>query len=344
MDHHSLYSILRPWLFALPPEQAHHLSLQALAFASSLPLGLSLLHALFAGPDAPVEVAGLRFPNRVGLAAGYDKDGLGWRGLAALGFGHVEVGTVCPRPQPGNPRPRLFRLPEDRSIINRLGFPSDGADRVRRRLGDARPFDVVLGVNLGKNKDTPLEHAATDYVLGVHHFADVADYLVINVSSPNTAGLRDLQHKQALLDILRPSLQALQNARDRLRRPLPLFVKLAPDLDSHQLDDAIDAIVHAGATGIIATNTTISRDGLASCHRNEHGGLSGAALTPISRAFVADLRRRVGPHLPIIGVGGIMGPDDAHAMLDAGADLIQLYTGLIYAGPALPGQLARALA
>jgi len=338
-----MYSKIRPLLFALPPEQAHRLSLQALAFAAATPLALDLLHALCSAPPHPVEVAGLRFPNPLGVAAGYDKDGLAWRALASLGFGHVEVGTVCPRPQPGNPAPRVFRLPEDRSVINRLGFPSDGADRVRARLTLDRPHGLVLGVNLGKNKDTPLEHAAADYVLGVHHFAALADYLVINVSSPNTAGLRSLQHKAALLDILHPTLQALRPIRQTRQAPLPLFVKIAPDLDDHELDDAIDAILTAGADGIIATNTTISRDGLASHHRNEHGGLSGAPLTLKSRHLVRKLRDRVGPHTPIIGVGGIMNPHDAAAMLDAGADLIQLYTGLIYAGPALARDIVRGL-
>lgn len=290
--------------------------------------------------DQPVSAFGLRFPNPVGLAAGYDKDGIGWRGLAAMGFGHVEVGTVTPQPQPGNPKPRVFRLPEERSLINRMGFPGEGMTAVRARLSLDRPYDVVLGVNLGKNKVTPLEEAANDYTQLVDTFADVADYLVVNVSSPNTVGLRNLQAREQLEALLDQVLQA-RNAQER--QP-PVLVKLSPDLDSAQLDDALDAAMRLNLDGVIATNTTIARpSSLTHLHRNETGGLSGAALRDASTTMIRTIERRCGDRLPIIGVGGVATADDAKAKLDAGARLVQVYTGLIYEGPAIVRNLMHGL-
>lgn len=335
----SVYDLLRPLLFALEPERAHGLSLRAAQLGGALAPGL--VHALVAPRQAKaVQVAGLQFPNALGVAAGYDKDGLAWRGLAAMGFGHVEVGTVTPLPQPGNPRPRVFRLPEDRGVINRLGFPSQGAEAVLKRLGPERPYGAILGVNLGKNKDTPIEEAERDYVSGVRSFAALADYLVVNVSSPNTPQLRALQTGERL----RALLVAVRAARDEARtgRPCPLFVKLAPDLDESALDDAVGAIVDAGCDGVVATNTTLSREGLRSAHASEAGGLSGAPLTGRALEILRGVVARAGG-LAVVAAGGIMSADDAKARLDAGASLVQVYTGLIYRGPGLVREIVEAL-
>ena len=338
-------ALLRRALFLLDSEPSHDAALRLLATAQAVPGGLAILRARYARglPTAPVTVAGLRFPNRVGLAAGYDKNAVAWRAFAALGFGHVEVGTVTPRPQPGNPRPRVFRLPEHQAVINRLGFPSEGADAVHARLTWHRPHGVILGVNLGRNKDTPNERAAEDYAALVDRFADVADYLTVNVSSPNTPALRALQAGEPL----RALLSAVVKARDvqAAGRVLPVFVKLAPDLGDADLDDAIGAVHDAGIDGVIATNTTLSRDGVEGHpHAAEAGGLSGAPLTARAAAMVGRIRRRLGDTLPLVSVGGIGSAAQARARIDAGADLVQVYTGIIYAGPALGADIARALA
>ena len=330
-----MYQALRPLIFRLDPESAHNLTLYALRLAGSIPPLRFALHRIFAAPKKPVRAFGLPFQNPVGLAAGYDKDGLAWRGLACLGFGHLEIGTVTPRPQPGNPKPRVFRLAEDNGLINRLGFPSRGKDYVVQSLQGSRPPGLVLGVNLGKNKDTPNEEAAHDYLTLMHVCASLADYLVINVSSPNTIGLRRLQAHQVLEALLTQLDQKRKIERHRLRRNIPLLVKLAPDLTDQELDDALDAILRTRMDGVIATNTTIRRNGLRSPHTRETGGLSGAPLTSYSTETVTKIHLRTGGKLPIIGVGGIMSPADARAMLDAGATLVQVYTGLIYTGPGL---------
>lgn len=335
-----LYDSIRPFLFHLDPEVAHHLSLQAMHLAGQSPVLGGLLELLFAQPAEPVSCMGLRFPNRVGLAAGYDKDGLGWKGLARLGFGHVEVGTVTPRAQAGNPKPRVFRLTEDNAVINRMGFPGEGMEVVASRLDKSRPNGVVLGVNIGKNKDTPLESALEDYIATFDRFAHLADYIAVNVSSPNTPGLRKLQQREALEGLLKP----LQQRRDGLGRHLPLLVKLAPDLDDTELDAALEAVDGARFDGIIATNTTIDRPStLAGSARTEKGGLSGAPLREKSARMIREICQRTGGSLPVIAVGGIMSAADARARLDAGACLVQVYTGMIYEGPSLPGRIARAL-
>lgn len=339
------YRLLRPLAFRLDPERAHAATLGLLRLAGAVPGLATALRSLTraAVPARPVDLLGLRFPNRLGLAAGYDKDGLAWRGLARLGLGHVELGTVTPRPQPGNPKPRVFRLPEDRSLINRLGFPSRGGDHLAARLAARRPGGAVIGVNIGKQRDTPLDRAVEDYAALAARFAPLADYLAVNVSSPNTPELRRLQHGPALEALLR----AVVGARDAVAaaggRRTPLLVKLAPDLDSADLDRALGAIHAAGAEGVIATNTTLAREGLLSPRASEAGGLSGAGLTARSTAVVAAIRRRAGDRLPLLACGGVMGPDDARAKLDAGADLVQLYTGLVYGGPGLIGRILRGL-
>ncbi|MCB9758555.1 MAG: quinone-dependent dihydroorotate dehydrogenase [Alphaproteobacteria bacterium] len=339
-----MYPLLRPLLFSMDPERAHRLSLHALRVGGSNPVGRASIRALYAPrKQQPVEVFGLRFPNALGLAAGYDKDGLGWRGLAAMGFGHVEVGTVTVRAQAGNPKPRVFRLQEDRAVINRLGFPGLGADFVAARLaGGERPCGVILGVNVGKNKDTPLEDAASDYVPLVERFAALADYLVVNVSSPNTPQLRELQTGAALRALLTTVRQARDARAQALGRSIPLLVKLAPDLDDAALDDALGAVDDAAIDGVIATNTTISREGLRSPHKGEAGGLSGAPLTAMSTALIHKIVQRCDK--PVIAVGGVMGLDDARAKLDAGAKLVQVYTGLVYGGPGLVRDIVEGLA
>ncbi len=331
-----LYDKMRPLLFRLDPERAHSLTLVLLRLAGALPPVRAALGKVFGPVGAtPVQAFGLTFPNRVGLAAGYDKDGLAWRGLAALGFGHIEVGTVTSRPQSGNPRPRLFRLPEDQAIINRMGFPGRGADFVAGQLGGRRPSGVVLGVNLGKNKATLLADAYQDYVYLVERFAPLADYLTINISSPNTVGLRRLQGRAYLTDLLTRVVAARDTQATKLSKAVPLLVKLSPDLDAAGLDDALAVILESGVDGIIATNTTIARPLLQSTNQVETGGLSGAPLTQASTALVAEIVARTAGRLPVVAVGGIMTAADAQAKLDAGAALVQVYSGLIYRGPGL---------
>jgi len=340
-----LYPLSRAALFKLEPETAHALSLAAIARAGTIAPIRAALAAAFCVPDAEsVDVFGLHFPNRVGLAAGYDKDGEGWRGLAALGFGHVEIGTVTPLPQPGNPKPRVFRLVDRRSVINRMGFPGRGAAYVAAQLRRSRQPGLVLGVNIGKQKATPLEDAARDYEALMEVFAPLADYLAVNISSPNTPGLRRLQDP-AFLGALLGRLAAKQTVlADGSGERVPVLVKLAPDLDADQLRTAVDAIVASGLDGIIATNTTISRETVEGHPTaSEEGGLSGAALTEMSTKIIAAIADHLGGALPVIGVGGIMSPADARAKLDAGAVLVQLYTGLIYEGPGLVKRILKGI-
>jgi dihydroorotate dehydrogenase len=344
-----MYRLIRPLLFRLDPEQAHRLTIRLIRLAGATPGIPGLLRRMYPAPSSPVSAFGLRFQNPVGLAAGYDKDASAWRGLACLGFGHIEIGTVTPRPQPGNPAPRIFRLPEAGAIINRMGFPGRGAQAVAQALTGPRPAGLVLGVNLGKNIGTPLEEAALDYLSLTRTFAPLADYLAINVSSPNTIGLRRLQARQELEALLKAILEVRAQQANLLQRSVPVLVKLAPDLEDVELDDALEAMIRSGVDGVIATNTTISRPGLVSMGAamarlaQEAGGLSGTPLRKISTEMIRKIARRTGGSLPIIGVGGILSVDDAKEKLDAGAVLVQLYTGLIYAGPALASQLVAGL-
>lgn len=339
-----LYPLSRSLLFRLDPEAAHGLSLRAIARVGRVPGLRAVVTSRFSVPDAePVEAFGLRFPNRVGLAAGYDKDGDGWRGLACLGFGHIEIGTVTPEPQPGNPKPRVFRLVRERSVINRMGFPGSGAAYVARQLDGRKPGGPVIGVNIGKQKTTELEDAAEDYEKLVGVFAPLADYLAVNISSPNTPGLRKLQERGFLGALLGRVAARRDRAFDDIGRRVPVLVKLAPDLSDEQLLTAVDVISESGLDGIIATNTTISRDGLEHPGAGEEGGLSGAALTGMSTRIIGRIAEHTGGSIPIIGVGGVMGPEDARAKLDAGATLIQLYTGLVYEGPGLVKRILESL-
>jgi dihydroorotate dehydrogenase len=336
-----IYPAVRSFFFKLDPEQAHALSLSMIRIAGALPPARALLRRIFAVSAHPVEAFNLKFSNPIGLAAGYDKDGLGWRGLVLLGFGHIEVGTVTLQPQPGNPQPRLFRLISDKALINRMGFPGKGAAFVAQQLKGPRPAGLVLGVNIGKNKSTPLEEAARDYLSLFELFAPLADYLAINVSSPNTEGLRRLQARQGLDQLLQALAEQRRQQEAVLQRSPPLLVKLAPDLTDSELDDALDVILANGMDGVIATNTTLNRESLSSPHAQQTGGLSGVPLHNLSVQMVRNISLRTEGRLPIIGVGGVNDASGARRMLDAGAQLVQVYTGMVYQGPALVKQIVR---
>ncbi len=327
------YRAVRPLLFTADAERIHHLTLAALGMAGRSRAGRSLAaFSAGASPTDHVELLGLRFRNRVGVGAGFDKDGVAIRGWAALGFGHVELGTVTPLPQPGTPRPRLFRLGPDAALINRMGFNNAGADALARRITAARrdlPEGFVVGVNIGRNRDTPDERAIDDYVAAARAVAPVADYLTINVSSPNTPGLRELQTPERIRHLL-DAVAAVADGR-------PLFVKLSPDLDAGALDVMLTVIADSPARGLILSNTTVRRDGLRSATASETGGLSGRPLLPHMLARIPRAQRVAG-RLTIVASGGIRSGKDAKAALDAGADLVQLWTGLVYEGPGLIGE------
>ncbi len=336
-----MYALLRPVLLRLPGEFAHDLTLAGLDALQRL--GLTRLAAGRTVAD-PCELMGLRFPNAVGLAAGLDKNGDHIRALAALGFGFLEIGTVTPRPQPGNPAPRMFRLPAARGLINRMGFNNRGVDYLCERVREAA-WDGVLGINIGKNRDTPAERAVDDYRLCLEKVYPLASYVTVNLSSPNTPGLRDLQFGEPLRGLLAALLETRERLRDRHGRQVPLLVKIAPDLAPEDLDGIADAVRRARVDGLIATNTTLSREHVEGLrHADEAGGLSGAPLTARAEAVTRHLAERLAGELPLIGVGGIMCADDAVRRIAAGADLVQLYTGLVYQGPGLAGEAAAAIA
>ncbi len=336
-----LYALLRPALFALDGEDAHRLSLAALDRAHALGL---LRLACPAPPDAPVEVMGLRFPNAVGLAAGLDKNGEHIDALGALGFGFLEIGTVTPRPQPGNARPRLFRLPAAQALINRMGFNNAGVAALVANVRASR-HRGILGINIGKNFDTPLARAAEDYLACLEAVYPYARYVTVNISSPNTQGLRDLQQEDAL-DHLLAALKARQRElTQRHGKTVPLAVKIAPDLQEEDIAAIADLLRRHRIEGVIATNTTLAREGVQGLpHSEETGGLSGAPLRARATAVVQSLAQKLQGEIPVIGVGGICHGDDAREKIAAGARLVQLYTGLIYRGPALVAECVRALA
>lgn len=317
-----MYRVLRALLFLLPAEVAHHLGLLAIRLLGLVP-GL-WRRALPAGVDLSVQLGPLRFPNPIGLAAGLDKDAVAVAGFYALGFGAVEVGTLTPQPQPGNPKPRLFRIPEHLALINRMGFNNHGAARAAERLRRLGPRAGPLGINLGKNKDTPLEQAAEDYLRCAEALGPLADYVVVNASSPNTPGLRKLQEPEALA-------QLLSAVRARLGDK-PLFLKIAPDLAPEAVDEIVDVALRCRIDGLVATNTTLERPFQHPLAR-EQGGLSGRPLKERSTEVIRRAYARAQGRLPIIGVGGVFTAEDAYEKLRAGASVVQLYTGFIYGGP-----------
>jgi len=330
------YKLLRPLLFSLDAETAHDLSLSALRCGGRIlpPAGLVGEHA--------IEVMGLEFSNRVGLAAGLDKNGVAIDGLARMGFGFIEIGTVTPRPQPGNPQPRLFRLPEARAIINRMGFNNAGVDALIENVRRAR-YRGVLGINIGKNFDTPIERAADDYLAALDKVYPVANYVTVNISSPNTKNLRQLQGAAELDGLLATLKKAQQRLTDQHGRYVPLALKIAPDLDETQLTTVSDTLRRHRIDAVIATNTTLSREGVEGLdHADEQGGMSGAPLRNHATEIVRQLATSLQGELPIIAAGGILSGEHAREKLGAGADLVQLYSGLIYRGPALVRESIRA--
>lgn len=337
-----MYKPLRPWLFCLPPETAHSAALCALQAFSVLPKARRFSQPPGPGPSLALSAVGLTFQNPLGLAAGFDKNGVALAGLAALGFGFLEVGTVTPRAQPGNPKPRLFRLVSERALINRLGFNNGGMDALALRLKNHRPT-IPIGVNIGKNRDTALERAVDDYRLAFAGLAPYADYVTVNLSSPNTPGLRGLQAPDRALELLGALKEDQAALTRRSGRTVPLMVKIAPDFEEGGLEALIDVLKQVACDAIIATNTTVRRPGLGqSCPTMEQGGLSGAPLAPLSREIIARVFAAL-PHIPIIGVGGIVNAEEAWKHLLAGASLLQIYTGLIYEGPGLIARILQGL-
>ena len=339
-----LYPFARDALFALDPEAAHHLTLDSLRRAQALGVARLVAPSI---RDDPSTVMGLRFRNPVGLAAGMDKDGAYIDALASFGFGFIEVGTVTPRPQSGNPKPRMFRIREANALVNRMGFNNAGLDAFIANVRASRYRQRsrgILGLNIGKNADTPIERAVDDYLIGLEGVYPHADYVTVNISSPNTRNLRELQSADQLGGLLATLKKKQAELADRHGRYVPLAVKIAPDLDGPAIDAIADTLVACGIDGVIATNTTVSRDAVKGMpHADEAGGLSGAPLTAASTAVVAAMHARLAGRIPIIGVGGIVRGADARAKRDAGAALVQVYTGLIYRGPSLVSECARAL-
>jgi dihydroorotate dehydrogenase len=339
----ALYPLFRPALFAMDAEDAHHFTLNNLLRARKMGFAGCIGNQI---ANDPRTVMGIRFPNPVGLAAGLDKDGAYIDGLAALGFGFIEVGTVTPRAQPGNPRPRMFRLPQADALINRMGFNNGGVDAFVANVTASRwkAEGGVLGLNIGKNADTPIERAVDDYVHCLERVYPHASYVTVNISSPNTKNLRQLQGASELDSLLATLKVTQQRLADKHKRYVPVTLKIAPDLDDDQIGNIADALVRHRIDGVIATNTTISRDAVKGLpHADEAGGLSGRPVRDASTRVVQGLRKVLGDALPIIGVGGIFGGADARAKIDAGAALVQVYSGLIYRGPGLVKDCAAAL-
>lgn len=331
-----MYHLVRPLLFRLDAERAHTLTLTLLRWGGQIALARFVLRRFCAADEltSGMMAFGVPFPNRVGLAAGYDKNGVAVRGLSCLGFGHIEIGTVTRQPQIGNPRPRVWRVVEAQGIINSMGFPNAGVDALKLARSGVR-----IGINIGKSKETPVERAGEDYCTLLRQVYQKADYVAINISSPNTLNLRQLQAR-ALIEGLLGGVTAVRNT---LTPYTPLLVKIAPDLSEAELDDVIGAVLHTGIDGIIATNTTTSRAGLPQAYQALPGGLSGAPLRARSTQIIRYLAQQTAGKLPIIGVGGIMTAPDALEKLAAGAWLVQVYTGLIYSGPGLVRQINRAV-
>lgn len=340
-----MYNLLKPFLFLFQPEKAHHLTIVLARIGFGIPIIGWLLKKYYSVEHKSLErnLFGLHFKNPVGLAAGFDKDGKYFKLMAHLGFGFIEVGTVTPKPQAGNPQPRLFRLKGDEAIINRMGFNNEGVTALVERLKKGKPKNLIIGGNIGKNKVTPNENASDDYTYAFEQLFPFVDYFVVNVSSPNTPNLRDLQEKEPLTKLL----SLLQDLNQQKTQPKPILLKIAPDLTDTQLDDIIDIVAVTKIDGVIATNTTISRSDLkesdAAIQTIGNGGLSGQPLTRRATDVIRYLHQRSDKKLTIIGVGGIASPKDAQEKLAAGAALVQIYTGLIYEGPALVRRINKAL-
>jgi len=326
-----MYSLIRKILFFFDAEQIHEFSVYSIKLINRLPFASLIIKKFFYLSDINLErkLLGLNFKNPIGLAAGFDKNAECYNEFSNFGFGFIEIGTVTPVPQPGNPKKRIFRLVEDKSIINRLGFNNKGLDEVVKNLHKKR--DIIIGANIGKNFFTKNEDAYKDYLKCLNGLNEYVDYFAINISSPNTKGLRDFHDKS----LLGPFLKNLINANNKLTKPKPMLLKISPDLDNTQLDDIIQLVMDLNIDGVIATNTTTSRDGLMSKYKEETGGLSGMLLKERSNLIISYLRKKLGNNFPIIGVGGIMSPQDAIEKFESGADLVQLYTGFIYEGPGL---------
>lgn len=338
------YPLVRPLLFSMDAEAAHELTLSSLQKAYDCRMTRSLLASQ--SVSKPVTLMGLPFKNPVGLAAGLDKNGEHIDALGNLGFGFIEVGTVTPLPQSGNPKPRMFRLPREKALINRLGFNNQGLSVFIANVQKSqwRQQGGILGLNIGKNADTPIERAVDDYIRGLEGVYPHADYVTVNISSPNTQNLRDLQGQAELTGILRPLQEKRHELADKTGRAVPLVVKIAPDLTHEQIDVIADVLVGHGVDGVIATNTTLSRDAVQGLpHAQQAGGLSGPPVHELSLAVIARLRQRLGSDMAIIGVGGIASGQQAREKIAAGANAVQLYTGLIYQGPALINECVRAL-
>ncbi|MDP2255217.1 MAG: quinone-dependent dihydroorotate dehydrogenase [Polaromonas sp.] len=341
------YALARPFLFGLDPETAHELTMASLARTQGTPLQMAYCTSRVGDP---IELAGLKFPNRVGLAAGLDKNARCIDGLAAMGFGFVEVGTVTPKAQPGNPKPRMFRLPEANALINRLGFNNDGLDAF---LANVQKSNVrkqgaknalLLGLNIGKNAATPIENAVDDYLICLDGVYPHADYVTVNISSPNTKNLRALQSDEALDALLGRIAERREALASQYGKRVPIFVKIAPDLDDAQIEVIAATLQRHAMDGVVATNTTLSRDAVKGLrHAEEAGGLSGAPVLEASNRVIRQLRAALGKGFPIIGVGGVMSGADAVSKIKAGADVVQIYTGLIYKGPALVAEAANAI-
>ena len=335
-------SLIRKLFFLLNPECAHSLVFRFLKIFQAVTPLLKLNYKLSHKYDSPVTVAGITFPNRIGIAAGLDKDAEVFDALGSLGFGHIEIGTLTPKPQPGNPRPRLFRLVTDKVLINRMGFNNKGSKDAVKRLAKKKT-PVIIGGNIGKNKVTPNEQATQDYLTAFDDLYPYVDYFVVNVSSPNTPGLRELQSKKPLTELL----SALQQKNKTMPKPKPIFLKIAPDLTFEQIDDIIEIVNTTGIAGIIATNTTITRDNLKTPQSRikeiGNGGLSGLPLKYKSTEIIKYIKQKSGNKFAIIGVGGIFTPQDAIEKLEAGADLVQILTGFIYEGPAIAKKISKAI-
>ena len=326
-----MYSLIRKILFFFDAEQIHEFSVYYIKLINRIPFASLIIKKFFRLNDVNLErkLLGLNFKNPIGLAAGFDKNAECYNEFSNFGFGFIEIGTVTPVPQPGNPKKRIFRLVEDKSIINRLGFNNKGLDKVVKNLDKKR--EIIIGANIGKNFFTKNEDAYKDYLKCLNGLNKYVDYFAINISSPNTKGLRDFHDKS----LLGPFLKKLINANNKMTKPKPMLLKISPDLDNTQLDDIIQLVMDLNIDGVIATNTTTSRDGLLSKYKEETGGLSGMLLKEKSNLIISYLRKKLGNNIPIIGVGGIMSPQDAIEKFESGADLVQLYTGFIYEGPEL---------